>query len=106
MGCGSSVSAGIQDKGPPDRPADPPDDKTSDCGQDVAQELAFIKQVQLFKRLPEEELPLIVKACSSVTYPPGETIIKQGTIGYQFFIIKAGNTKVDIDGKTVTQLKP
>jgi len=65
----------------------------------------FLEKVDLFKRLPQEDMPTLVKACEAVTFEPGATIIKQGDIGNEFFVIKTGSAKVDVNGNTVATLK-
>jgi len=66
----------------------------------------FLSNVQLFKRLPKEELPGLAKAASDATFQAGATIIKQGDEGDAFFVIMSGSADVQINDKNVAQLKP
>jgi len=98
MGCGGSKAAdagpATKDAGAAAKPAaTPADDK------------AFLAKVELFKRLPPEEIPNLVKACVPVTFEPGAKIINQGDEGDEFFVIKTGTAKVEVNGNMVATLK-
>eukprot|EP00931_Biecheleriopsis_adriatica_P048305 TRINITY_DN27908_c0_g1_i1.p1 TRINITY_DN27908_c0_g1~~TRINITY_DN27908_c0_g1_i1.p1 ORF type:complete len:769 (+),score=184.81 TRINITY_DN27908_c0_g1_i1:32-2338(+) len=58
------------------------------------QDMAFIIQVPLFKRLPKDQFPLMTANMEQVEYERGQEVFKQGEIGADFFIIKKG--EVDI----------
>jgi len=98
MGCGGSKAA---DAGP----------ATSNAGAAAkpaatpADDKAFLAKVELFKRLPPEEIPNLVKACVPVTFEPGAKIINQGDEGDEFFVIKTGTAKVEVNGNMVATLK-
>eukprot|EP00930_Biecheleria_cincta_P032017 TRINITY_DN2221_c0_g1_i1.p1 TRINITY_DN2221_c0_g1~~TRINITY_DN2221_c0_g1_i1.p1 ORF type:complete len:772 (-),score=233.40 TRINITY_DN2221_c0_g1_i1:174-2489(-) len=65
----------------------------------------FLQKVDLFKRLPQEELPSLAKAGQDVSFTSGSVIINQGDEGAEFFVIKSGNAAVEINGKQVAALK-
>eukprot|EP00931_Biecheleriopsis_adriatica_P115382 TRINITY_DN91183_c0_g1_i1.p1 TRINITY_DN91183_c0_g1~~TRINITY_DN91183_c0_g1_i1.p1 ORF type:complete len:784 (-),score=234.97 TRINITY_DN91183_c0_g1_i1:168-2477(-) len=65
----------------------------------------FLQKVQLFKRLPEDDLPALAKVGKNVTFDPEQAIINQGEEGKEFYVIKKGNADVKIDGKKVASLK-
>lgn len=65
----------------------------------------FLSNVQLFKRLPKEELPGLAKAASDAQFQAGATIIKQGDEGDAFFVLMSGTADVEINGKNVAKLK-
>jgi len=65
----------------------------------------FLAKVDLFKRLPAGEIPTLVKACVPVTFEPGTKIITQGDQGDEFFVIKTGTAKVEVNGNMVATLK-
>jgi len=67
--------------------------------------LEFLGKVELFKRLPAEEHKNLEKACSDVEFEPGATIITQGDMGNEFFIIKSGSCKVEVNGNMMATLK-
>lgn len=48
-------------------------------------------EVELFKRLPRDELPALAKAAVEVSYPKGKVIITQNDEGHEFFVIKKGS---------------
>ena len=61
--------------------------------------------MELFKRLPAEEHPALAKAARHVEFAAGTAIIHQGDEGNEFFVIKTGAAKVEVDGKEVARLK-
>jgi len=72
--------------------------------------MQFLGKVQLFKRLPKDQHPLLAGAVEPQEFKAGSVVIKQGDPGSEFFIIKSGeaSVKVTTDGatKTVATLKP
>eukprot|EP00437_Effrenium_voratum_P061574 CAMPEP_0181487036 /NCGR_PEP_ID=MMETSP1110-20121109/47583_1 /TAXON_ID=174948 /ORGANISM="Symbiodinium sp., Strain CCMP421" /LENGTH=85 /DNA_ID=CAMNT_0023613473 /DNA_START=26 /DNA_END=280 /DNA_ORIENTATION=+ len=59
----------------------------------------FLCKVKLLKRLPQDELPALAKSATEVEFKPGQSIIKQGEEGNEFFMIKKGTADVEINGK-------
>jgi cGMP-dependent protein kinase len=94
MGCGGSKSADAAGGAPPAAAAG----GAAGGGSSAADNQGFLEKVELFKRLPKEDLPLLVKACSPVTFAAGAVIITQGDEGDEFFVIKSGSAKVTIEG--------
>jgi len=102
MGCGGSKAAAGDaggDKGAAPAAAAAPK------AASAADNQGFLEKVELFKRLPKEELPQLVKACAPATFEPGAKIINQGDEGNEFFIIKSGTAKVEVNGNMVATLK-
>jgi len=96
MGCGASAHKADASAGggaPAPAPGGGPDTKS------------FLGKVALFKRLPQAEFPNLVKACEDVAFEPGTKIINQGDEGNEFFIIKTGTAKVEVNGNMVATLK-
>eukprot|EP00929_Paragymnodinium_shiwhaense_P116851 TRINITY_DN8680_c0_g1_i1.p1 TRINITY_DN8680_c0_g1~~TRINITY_DN8680_c0_g1_i1.p1 ORF type:complete len:843 (+),score=242.01 TRINITY_DN8680_c0_g1_i1:120-2648(+) len=58
--------------------------------------LQFLGAVQLFKRLPVDQLPCLAEACVASDFEPGEVVITQGEIGSEFFVIKDGEAVVSV----------
>jgi cGMP-dependent protein kinase len=56
--------------------------------------LTFLQQVALFKRLPKDQHPLLAAACVPTDFKAGQVVIKQGEPGTEFFVIKSGEAKV------------
>jgi len=71
----------------------------------------FIQQVPLMKRLPKDQHPLVADACQHVEFKAGQTIIKQGDKGDEFFVIRSGEASVTVmdesstSSTTLAQLK-
>jgi len=106
MGCGGSKATG--DKTTSNDPsANKADDKKAakEENKDFASTMTFLRQVPLFKRLPQDQHPLLAAACMSVDFKAGATIIKQGDNGDEFFVIKQGEASVTVDGNKVASLK-
>jgi CRP-like cAMP-binding protein len=74
-------------------------------GGNSNENLQFLSKVELFKRLPKDELPRLANAAKKADFAAGTAIITQGEDGDAFFVMKSGKAKVDIDGKEVAQLK-
>lgn len=66
--------------------------------------LKFLTKVQLFKRLPSDQIPVLAAACSSEQYPQNHVLIKQGDDGDAFFVIVSGTVRVMIDENKVATL--
>jgi len=64
-----------------------------------------LNKVELFKRLPAEELPALAKVAVDVNFPVGKAIINQGDEGNEFFVLASGSAKVEINGNQVAVLK-
>mmetsp|Transcript_23229 Transcript_23229/g.53454 ORF Transcript_23229/g.53454 Transcript_23229/m.53454 type:complete len:815 (+) Transcript_23229:67-2511(+) len=111
MGCGASskpppdggaANAAEETKaapGPAEKPLDKDTEKkvTKEENAHYAQVMQFLGQVPLFKCLPKDEHPLLAANTETVNFKEGETIIKQGTTGTEFFIIHSGEATVLVD---------
>lgn len=71
--------------------------------------MSFLSQVPLFMRLPKDQHPILAAACVNQGFRSGQTIITQGDVGREFFIIQSGEAEVLVtDGgsqKKVASLK-
>mmetsp|Transcript_82030 Transcript_82030/g.180263 ORF Transcript_82030/g.180263 Transcript_82030/m.180263 type:complete len:797 (+) Transcript_82030:57-2447(+) len=56
----------------------------------------FLAKVPLMKRLPKDQHPLVASACTMQEFSKGDTIIKQGDSGDEFFVIRSGEASVNI----------
>lgn len=65
----------------------------------------FLSKVELFKRLPEEELPELAKSAVEVSYLKGQVIIEENTPGEKLFVIKRGSAGVEINNRRVATLQ-
>lgn len=63
--------------------------------------LRFLSKVKLFKRLPEDMLPILATAVVPKEFKAQTAIIKQGDYGTEFYLIKSGSVRVEIDGNKV-----
>lgn len=54
----------------------------------------FLEEVPLLKSLEPYERHKIAEALESVTFEDGETVIKQGDVGENFYIIESGEARV------------
>lgn len=60
--------------------------------------LNFLKGVQLFANLTDEELSLLAEICTTKQVAPQELIIQQNTTGTGMYIVAAGSVEVFIHG--------
>eukprot|EP00437_Effrenium_voratum_P004087 CAMPEP_0181422072 /NCGR_PEP_ID=MMETSP1110-20121109/13424_1 /TAXON_ID=174948 /ORGANISM="Symbiodinium sp., Strain CCMP421" /LENGTH=794 /DNA_ID=CAMNT_0023545155 /DNA_START=150 /DNA_END=2534 /DNA_ORIENTATION=+ len=56
--------------------------------------MSFLSQVPLFMRLPKDQHPILAAACVNQPFKAGQTIITQGEVGREFFIIQSGEAEV------------
>ncbi|CAK0909380.1 unnamed protein product, partial [Prorocentrum cordatum] len=113
MGCGSSKSDPAAANGSATKPvSDKEQDKKAakEQNKEYQTTMQFLGQVQLFKRLPKDQHPLLAGAVEPVEFKAGSLVIKQGDPGTEFFVIKSGeaSVKVTTDGvtKVLATLKP
>jgi len=68
--------------------------------------MSFLSQVQLLKRLPKDQHPMLAAACVPVEFKAGQVVIKQGDAGSEFFVIKSGEARVEVsqDGESPLQV--
>ena len=63
-----------------------------------------LSDVPFFSGWTGEELAHVDRVADYVTYAPLEHLIKQGTTGYEFIVILAGEVDVIVDGQVVASL--
>jgi CRP/FNR family transcriptional regulator, cyclic AMP receptor protein len=68
--------------------------------------LALLKRVPLFTECRDEPLELIRRLADEVDVPDGYTLMRQGDIGQEFFLIVDGRVRIERDGKTLATLGP
>jgi len=81
----------------------PPGATAAPTGQN-AQTLEFLSKVALFKRLPKDQHPILAAACVPTDFAKGGTLMKQGDMGDDFFVIVSGSVSVCIEGTKVASL--
>jgi CRP-like cAMP-binding protein len=60
--------------------------------------------VPLFAGVSPKELAKLVTLCDEVVVPSGKTIVEQGSVDYECYVILAGSANVVIDGRVVATL--
>jgi CRP/FNR family transcriptional regulator, cyclic AMP receptor protein len=60
--------------------------------------------VPLFAGVPAKDLAKLVMLCDEVVVPSGKTIVEQGSIGYECYVILSGFANVVIDGRVAATL--
>lgn len=60
------------------------------------QNMSFLQKVNLFKRLPKDQHPLLAANVIPTNYKAGQVVIAQGDPGSEFFVIKSGTATVSI----------
>ncbi|GAB4300144.1 MAG: hypothetical protein Kow0090_15590 [Myxococcota bacterium] len=68
------------------------------------EKVLFLKSVDLFKKIPAEDLSRVAHISQEVNFEKGETLIKQGDDGDCLYLILQGNVKVLVNDKEVAQL--
>lgn len=65
-----------------------------------------LANIPLFNALSRKELGILAKLCDEITVPAGKVLVKQGTVGYECFVIVEGSALVERDGRSITNLGP
>lgn len=71
-----------------------------------ARPLALLVAHPIFAPLPPPRLEQLAQLLSERTGSPGETIVRQGDAGDDFFLISAGRVRVTVDGAPAGELGP
>ena len=69
-------------------------------------DLDHLAAIPLFGGCTKDELQLISQKAERVTFSPGQVLTKQGSLGYEFFVITEGEAEVSRDGTVVATLGP
>merc|ERR1719361_314840 len=56
--------------------------------------MSFLDEVPLFRRLPKDQYPILADACVQQNFTVGQTIIRQGDVGSEFYVIRKGQAQV------------
>ena len=64
----------------------------------------LISRVPLFARCSKKELRMIANLADQIEWPEGKTLIKQGRLGSEFFILIEGTASVSQDGSKLRDL--
>lgn len=70
----------------------------------VVEKVLILKSADLFASVPDEDLAEIAPYLTPVYLDPGETIIREGEIGDELYIVVAGEVKVERGGAEITRL--
>ena len=68
--------------------------------------LELLRRVPLFSQCRGEPLDLIMRLADEVDVPDGHTLMRQGNIAQEFFLIVEGRVRIERDGQTVNTLGP
>lgn len=68
--------------------------------------IEHLANVPLFASLSRKDLTTLAKLCDEITVPAGKVLVKQGSTGYECFVIVEGEADVQRDGRGVTTLGP
>jgi hypothetical protein len=67
----------------------------------VNPKIAELRRIPLFAALPPDRFELLVRATTVAEVPAGIELVRQGTVGREFFAISEGTVEVSKDGKPV-----
>jgi CRP-like cAMP-binding protein len=68
--------------------------------------IELLKQVPLFKNVPEKQLRLLAGEMAERNFTEGQALTAEGDRGVGFFVIQAGNAKVTVDGEDRRTIGP
>jgi CRP/FNR family cyclic AMP-dependent transcriptional regulator len=66
----------------------------------------MLRRVPMFAKCHGNALELISRLADEVDVPDGYTLMRQGDLGHEFFLIAAGRVRIERDGTTVNTLGP
>ena len=66
----------------------------------------LIKHVPLFSGCSKKELEQISRIADELDFKPGKTLIKEGALGREFFVLVDGTAEVQRDGKKIDTAGP
>jgi len=100
-GCGSKSAGAASDAKNGAAKSSPQNEKQAAKleNKEYQNRMQFLTQVPLMKRLPKDQHPLVADACQPVEFKAGVSIIKQGDIGDEFYVIKTGEASVSVKGE-------
>ena len=68
--------------------------------------LDHLAGVPLFANCSRKELQLLGQLCEETDVKAGKALVKQGTVGYECFVIVEGEATVDRNGRIITTFGP
>lgn len=68
--------------------------------------VAHLSNVRLFSALTKRELATVAQASDEVNAEAGQVLVKEGSIGHEFFLILEGTATVRRNGRKVATLGP
>ena len=70
----------------------------------TVEKVLFLKSVDLFSRIPGEDLAQVASIAQEITFEQGDTIIQEGEMGDSLFLMIEGQVLVHRQGKEITKL--
>jgi len=70
------------------------DQRATLASRDLKRDAAFIKQVQLFSDLSDEEIESLLDIVTHRTFNKGDTIIQDGDLGDEMYVLLEGDVQV------------
>jgi len=70
----------------------------------TVEKVLFLKQIELFRQIPGEELARIARISREVTFNSGEALIFEGDIGDAAYLIVDGEVRIQVGGENVATL--
>jgi CRP-like cAMP-binding protein len=64
-----------------------------------------LESVPLFSELSRKDRKAVARHADEVDLPSGATIVEQGRLAYELFVIQSGTADVQIDGKVIAQIE-
>jgi len=111
MGCGSSKTDDGKGKTQPAAGAAGEKEKQADKkaakdeNKEYAAKMQFLDKVPLLKRLPKDQHPIVASVCVGHDFKKGESVMKQGENGDEFYVIRTGEARVMVKDDQGNQKK-
>lgn len=68
--------------------------------------LDHLANVPLFSSCSKKELQLLGQLCDETTIKEGKVLVKQGSVGYECYVIVEGEAKVERNERVITTIGP
>jgi diguanylate cyclase (GGDEF)-like protein/PAS domain S-box-containing protein len=66
--------------------------------------LVLLKDVELFKSLPDSTLTELSEQCQTIVLQPGETLFKDGDPGHHMYVVLGGNLTIFKEGQKISTI--
>ena len=79
--------------------------RVSKMDQKTSEVFESIKDIPIIQMLSQQQKIIVARQLEECEFKAGETLMKEGEVGKDFFLMKSGSCEVFVDGNKVSELK-